>query len=531
MINYIFIILFSFCCYGYGIYFKKIINFESEKINNLDIFFGFYFLCLISLIINFFLPLKIFSYGILIFGILIFLINLKKLKFNFLILLTIILFIFYISLSNGIAIDSKTYHLQIIEKFFSNKIIIGFSNLDHRYGNSSPWHLLMSLFYFNSDKIGFVYYINVLVLAVAINEIYNLEKNYDFTKIILFISICFLLIYSIIHPSGNGLILTLMGSPDLDFPAMIFFVLSVYCFLLTFKNKNYKEYLIVIASLCFFLKLSYAMSIIFLIRYIYLDKNFYKNKLFIINKIFFLLFFIRSLLISGCFIYPVKFTCVQLPWTDFSKIELVNNILTSFGRVINQNISYMNFDYTLNSYDWLIPWFQNYFLKNSLVQITIISLVSLMILFLIKKILKKKFIFPKNLQMIYLVILLSFVLWIKALDTRYLLGVFVIIISLSFSIIFINFQYIYKRKNLLKFLIPIFIIFLTVKNYGNYKIFNKNLNYEMKSFKYEKYDKDSPIVSPFPNSLCGDIEKFCVYKKNFYTLNKKFNYLIINELK
>ena len=52
----------------------------------------------------------------------------------------------------------------------------------------------------------------------------------------------------------------------------------------------------------------------------------------------------------------------------------------------------MNFEYTLNSTKWLIPWFKFYLLKNSLIQSFLILLVTFFVTFIFLKIKRKSYI-------------------------------------------------------------------------------------------------------------------------------------------
>ena len=65
--------------------------------------------------------------------------NLKIINLgSFLVILFIIIFITYHHWPN---IDTEVYHLQIINKTYSEKIIFGLANIEEKYGMNSVWQI------------------------------------------------------------------------------------------------------------------------------------------------------------------------------------------------------------------------------------------------------------------------------------------------------------------------------------------------------------------------------------------------------
>jgi hypothetical protein len=96
---------------------------------------------------------------------------------------------------------------------------------------------------------------------------------------------------------------------------------------------------------------------LFLYRKIYnsFKKLFFDNIIFII---FFIIWFIRNLIISGCFIYPVVLTCFNVDWFD---LQNTLNINTSI-KVWNNQYSSLLVDNFLKIYHNYIVYFFIFFL-------------------------------------------------------------------------------------------------------------------------------------------------------------------------
>ena len=58
------------------------------------------------------------------------------------------------------------------------------------------------------------------------------------------------------------------------------------------------------------------MSLILIIPFVYfalhIKKEIFKDKFFYLNTLFFAIWLIKSFLISGCLIYPIKQTCMEV---------------------------------------------------------------------------------------------------------------------------------------------------------------------------------------------------------------------------
>lgn len=285
ILSYVSLLLFSFCILGYSFFFKNIILKKKEKIFDLDFIYGVLILIIFSILINFFLPLKYFvisTFGLgLIFFILI--IYSKRHNISFLRFSVISFLIIFISHGQGITYDSQLYHLQTIQHASNNKIIFGIANLQPHYAMNSTWHALLSLINLKFHGINLIYLANLSILSFCINQIFskiNSQKN-KISFIFLTLSILYIFTYSYFHPYNNGTILNLLGSPDADFPGMIFYILSIYFFILCVEKKKIEDFylLIVAIFLTVTIKISYLGVLFF---YIYALCFFKKKNFFLI---------------------------------------------------------------------------------------------------------------------------------------------------------------------------------------------------------------------------------------------------------
>ena len=158
----IFLIFIYLSIKGYSYFF---INLSSRNIQIYDFLYGLYFLIFISLLLNFFFSLQIFSYYIIFIGIILyFYLSYKKdLKFLYYLVFITIALVFSMS-SNQANYDTMLYHHQLVNWPFLNKIPINFVIADIRLGMVSPWQLFLSLFNFKL----FNYQVSILMIIIQL---------------------------------------------------------------------------------------------------------------------------------------------------------------------------------------------------------------------------------------------------------------------------------------------------------------------------------------------------------------------------
>ena len=442
-----------------------------------DFIYGFFFLTSISYFLNFLFPLKYFSLGIYIYGLvsyfflkifkkIIITINLKLLLFT-----TITLII--VSFNNELLYDSKLYHYQILKHNFEEKIIFGLVNIDPRLAFSSSWHQLISIFGFNYDLMS---NFSIILYSFILNIIF--AKNFFLKKISRIFLLCFIgfiIFYSLIHPMLNGIVLMSIGSPEADTIGMLLLAFSIYLFL---DNKSNKYQIILSALLCLTAKLSY-IGLGLLILFINHKKyELIKYKSLYLVLIFFIIsFFLKSFIQSSCLIFPVAQTCLDTAWSlKIDNIIYINEILQNWAKDQPYRKLYTYPEY-FNDLRWFKSWLFNYFLQTSYVQILIfIFFLTLVILFFYNKLLIKFF---KTKKVITTLIILTiiFLIWFQAPAVRYgfgvLLSIPLILLSISLMLIKKNFlKIIFDRKIYL-----ILLLLLLSKNILNFDLmFNQRLS-------------------------------------------------------
>ena len=118
----------------------------------------------------------------------------------------------------------------------------------------------------------------------------------------------------------------------------------------------------------------------------------------LICSILFLIWLTKSFVLSGCWLFPVSFTCFpNFFWsTPVEEIKLYSNIVSSYNRAHSTEMSFMNFDYTLYSFKWFIPWLKTYFLATSFYYFLIVSIISIFFYNFKNPTRKEKYILQKN---------------------------------------------------------------------------------------------------------------------------------------
>ena len=302
---------------GYLFYYFSISKEISIKHNIFELaFYGAFLLCLIALFLNFFISLNkmVNTFIFLIPFIIFFTFLFNK---NFLIkILTYsipisILCVLTISFDGTYRPDAGSYHLPYISILNENKLLIGINNIHYRFGHTSIFQYLSSIYnnyIFNEKGISIplcLFFCNFI--AYCLYEL-KISENNRHVKILIFIIFIFT-IFRVNRYSDFGN----------DAPANLLFF---YLIIETLKdNKNFlKIQKTIFASIFIFLNKITLLLALFIPIYLIVRKFEFKN---IFNKISFIsLFFLsiylgKNILISGCAMFPVEQTCIEnLYWYD-----------------------------------------------------------------------------------------------------------------------------------------------------------------------------------------------------------------------
>lgn len=348
---------------------KQIFNLEEKFSFENNILWGFIFISFTSLILNFFLPLNIYVNSIVFVSLFLVILQKKyflqplKKFFKKSLILSFLAFIFVIY-SNVNNPDALLYHLPFSKILNEHKILIGISNIHHRFAHTSIiQYPSSSLYIFFIGKNGLLISLSILVssfLIYCLKEFRNLFKS-QFSRNNSFIVFLILIvsIYSFSRYSNYGN----------DAPVHIYYYLIIiYIFKFDFDYKNILllKKISLLSLYTFFLKPFYIFALFIPFILLLFSKNykpFFKSSFFFMSSVFSFAWFFKNFLISSCLIYPIKFTCSKnVLWSNFSDIDrqsLLGEVNSkSWGDRLDQSISLFEFN---KSFNWLNTWINNHF--------------------------------------------------------------------------------------------------------------------------------------------------------------------------
>ncbi len=407
-------------------------NYEVSGINIQILYpiFGLFFLGNLLFIINFFIPLK----NNLIYGFfLLLLVNFrKKISFvnlkNFFISYSPSIILLVSSFNINFHYDAGLYHLNNQKWILESNLVKGLSNIYAAFGVGSIHEYLSAILWIDNSYIllhlmnlvYFSFFYGVIFYALFVNKV----SYYKF-------SFLFLLIYSILDNFGfsggrNGYLnIQSIGKQDAPI-AIIFLIISLLIVSAIYKKKysEFDTFLFLILSLFIYqLKVSGVAIIFIVIIYFYFyfrDSDLkirWGFRSSIIPSILFFLWSIKSLLQTGCFVFPSTFTCFSFEWVDKDYIKGIEDVTVGFSQSYNFKGS-------------LIVWFQQY-LSNPTNKIILSNFLISFFIILGIKLFFTKFLFHKKIGFIFIIYFsLSILFFLRfGPDARYLVGLQMLIIS------------------------------------------------------------------------------------------------------
>ena len=262
--------------------------------------------------------------------------------------------------------DTGLYQMPFLQWIASYPIPIGLANLHGRFGFDSAWLIFHSAW--RSPWIGWS------SLAIIEGWIWTLGMWIFFEGLVkswiqfrignrillITLALIFFINFAINEPGSVA---------STDHASNIFALLTVVYFLefseaITEQNQSRTErglfMIFVSSSLAITSKLSMFPIILLPIAGAWMTlKSLPKKRSLIVFPIlcivFFSLWILRNLLLSGCLIYPVAFTCLnEVSWGVGSQQAIIEkNAVTGWARSPDINL-YLQ---SLNNYEWLSSWF------------------------------------------------------------------------------------------------------------------------------------------------------------------------------
>ena len=524
----------------------SLITFNTKSDFFINIFFGFIVVSLIVTFIHFFSKINfLISGSIILVGItLVFwkknpLISFKK-KTSILFLVVIFLLL-PIFISQKYHEDFGYYHLPYSLAFIEEKIVFGFANIDLPYVYNSIWLNLYPIFFIENKNFDFLTLPSFLLfLSFIIFSIKNIiEKkdqirNSDYYLIV--ILFYFLLKFTRISEFG------------VDFPAIIFSVLSIYYFIKFYETKenldkkSFFYFNLVFAIFAILIKLSAALIIILPIFQLltnFKDVKFYILSLRFLAILFLcIIFFVQQFIYTGCFLFPTTLTCLNVSWFNPEHIDLSKRL-----ELINKSYSSAKGIYSpeeyLSNFNWFLIWIKRNF-KEILEHLMTMILPILIFVLVSKKKLGTILVFEKKLILVFFIIL-SLIFWLNYSPVlRFAIHIYITLIFLFFSKILISKEF--SKKKFIIF-ISVFLVFNFSKNVlrisdtekvflGIQKIENEYLLDTKTSNKYANIyypDVENNKKNGWQGRLCWDTPFICSYNK--LDVSKKNGYLVVDKLK
>lgn len=554
----IYLIFCFFSVFGYGKLIITLLSLEKIDLNLGEIIiFGFLFIFSLSLFFHFFISLNfLFNSCFLLFGFINFLFNFRFFKKIFHLKFKLNYLIFIILLPSIIVIrthaDYEWYHLPYINYVNNFKIIFGLANLSNNLAFGHGWQDILSIFslYYIETRgltsISIIFYFSYLFCLLKYIE---REKDPNIKVLIRIIFFFSLAVF-------NKLID--FGSEAQPLMIMILFALNLIFFV---KNNNEKFFIIFFCCFVFSVFLRFG-SIVFIPSFLFITVyNYEKIYGYIKNNVKFfcfiiivgILFLLRNYIHSGCFVFPLYFTClfnetnfwsvpidivverfsvlssISKGWAfylkDLNKLEHIN---LYFNLLENNEIIHPK-QYTKDIFFWPKYWFHDHDKSRAANVLLLIS--TSFICFIFTK--TNKITSKRNISEVILIIsfFISVIFWfITSPQTRYG-GYAVISIALVYLyyFFFLKYEYNIKKNNLVfVFLIFISLIYVSNKNYNRlinfefesfqrfpYPNYTENIlndNYYTYNFKgvninLKKHDQSKIYGEPI---MCGDIDMICI---------------------
>ena len=499
-------------------------NFNSEQVEDEEVFnlkssslftiYGLFFLGNTIVIFNFFTPLNL-STKIIICLILV-LPNLAKLKIKYQlkenlrktalkITTATVLSVSFFDI--GISKDSYLYHIKNQLWIIQDKIIFGISNLDPYLGYL-PISEYIHSFIFTLENYKYIHFFN---LTIVISFTFILIEMFFCRNKFLINSAFIISIFGFLDNFGfqggrNGYFyFQELGKTDSS-AGIIFTIFTIFivCSFQLQRPVNKNEVITLLLFSIFSIQMRpIGYLSLFLIGCL-LYKSDKRTRYYFLNiklLIFFLIWHIKSVVTTSCFIYPVSFTCLPfLSWHTTDLYSYLSKLI--LAGYWNPQIGIR----ALENFDWIIdPWF----IKNKSYLINFFF--TLFIIFMINRF--RSFKYNKNVFFIFFSVFV-FLIWFLAFPQyRFTASVFIPGTILFFNYELSNtnkiFEYFRTRSLLIYFLIVINSVMLVNRNsyiemINSQKIFSAPVEVK-KYFERSGGYWDSPV-----EVVCG-ANKNCYY--------------------
>jgi hypothetical protein len=358
ILNFFYLCFFTIFIFQIGSYFAfKLKNKITDEYKSLKFFFGIFLLGNIIVFLNFFLPTS--SYLTYLFFFMLFALSFRcRICYKYIFKIVLINLIVYpVCLKMTFEYDAGLYHLPYQNILRNEKIIFGIANIS-RFGFSSFQEYLGSViwypnFIFHKFLIGSFLTFFILFLDDLRKTKLNLDNIYFYLTLLSlpFLS-RYLAIYTTLTDFSSGVVIILQ------------FYFSIKIFLLSKRKKidlDNVQVLTILTFLSIALKPSGALTLIlFFLIIIFSIKSYDLLKLFFLRNILLIVlafgWILKNVIISGCVIYPISFSCYSFfDWNASIQAEQDSLAIISWNRQ-----PFVGLEETIFSNNW----FFNYWIKT-----------------------------------------------------------------------------------------------------------------------------------------------------------------------
>ena len=551
-------LLILFNILGYGLFFANNI-FQKNIYLNLSIkgILGIFFLYIISSFTHLILPHNyIHNIIILVIGLVLFynyfnkgLVEKKNL--NIILIIFACLFLgFLISKTNE---DFPYYHLPNSLQFSSYKLEFGLGNLSHGFKHFSSIFLINSIFYFPYVEVYLFNITNFLLQVFFFSGLIILINKYslnNFTKIIISISfVTYLVKFYRLSEYGADY----FG----QFLVLLSFIFATFSFSKKLNSIEKKQIflisltLIIFAVTTKFLYAIYAIIPLLLFTYLFKLKEFTKyisdKKFLIVSLISIISVFFFNFTATGCFLYPVTFTCLSetIDWSiSESTIKSLNLHYKAWSKAgIGAGYGISNHQEYISGINWVNNWIKKYFFTKVSDYILVVLFICLIFTIFLKKnflAIKKLDFKVKSVLISYLSILIVFLLWFFNFPTLRYAGYSIVflVIVVPFSL-FLAKRVNFNDKEVIKKVNILIILAIFVFNFKNIQRLNKELNLNINEHhnfsnfpffwvdkvKYNKILIEKKYFNEITNNkACWDVPSTCIKDLSYLEIKKKKSY-------
>ena len=510
-------ILIYITLYSYGFAMTNKIYKHQDKDVFFTILIGYLVVGTITLILHFFFKINNFiSIFFIINSLIIFYYFRHKISINknFLYILIILLFSFFLFGYSDHPIDANMYHHPYVSYLKSEKIIFAITNIQFRFGHISFLQYVQSALsndYLHKISLASINIIFYICFIIFISEkIINTKKfNYNFLINILFAS--FLLIkFARYREYGNDLIPLLVS---------IYFliqILEVHKNKL-FTNNNLMNFSLPFMAFMFTHKISYTFVVLIFLPLFNFTKLKFLNeiniKYFFVFLLIFVSWLIKNYITTSCFAYPVEISCISNNLYTLSGLAEPSKAswlteLWAKAFIDHPNWREIDLNVYMSGLNWFPTWFGSHFVKILEILSPLFFIILIFTFFLFfendKFLIKRTSKINSNIYLyIWFSILIGLSIWFyKAPTFRY--GSFYIISFIIVTyILILNFFFKEKNSTHLKLFKVIFLIsllfFITKNSLRIYKsdagLFPKTVFDSNKQNFYKGNDNDLQLLT------------------------------------